>query len=73
MSTTVVKVQGMNGRRSASAIEIALIDVPGVRSATAEIGGDTVVIEHDPFVSSGAFFEVISEAGYQPKACFSRI
>jgi copper chaperone len=65
MQNQIYRVKGMSCAHCKQAVESALKDVPGVRSAFANVETGEVVVELDTLVAVDAIRAAIEEAGYE--------
>lgn len=65
MHSQIYRVKGMSCGHCKQAVESALQDVPGVRSALANVETGEVVVESDTPVAVDVIRAAIEEAGYE--------
>jgi copper chaperone len=65
MPSQIYRVKGMSCGHCKQAVESALQDVPGVRSALANVETGEVVVESDTPVAVDVIRAAIEEAGYE--------
>jgi copper chaperone len=65
MHSQIYRVKGMSCAHCKQAVESALEDVPGVRSALANVETGEVVVESDTPVAVDVIRAAIEEAGYE--------
>jgi copper chaperone len=65
MQRQIYRVKGMSCGHCKQAVESALQDVPGVRSALANVETGEVVVESDTPVAVDVIRSAIEEAGYE--------